>query len=965
MDILCSPHTEDIELELNSRNILNNRVLHLTPTLILYRRRLKYYARKWSLQIQVNKNSTKDSNIEKELHKYIDLYEINQFLKKLRYSSQVKTITKSEASVILERVIKENPDTNNPSWLSVLHDLGVLFYELNLSGINSVELRLFDPSKKWSQTIDIYEKYLNQLRATNVFDGAQSSFNALSDLDLSGYSELILDGAFLPISPILQLIIEKFNIQGKPITVLLPYDLETPDHPALKAVKTIYQNFKPVSEWRSIQEIKSQSHFINQLPKNIFRSDKQIYLDASLEILKFNTLEEELTYIMQKIFVLIKYKEISPKNIVIITPGAMELRPIIREISEQYNLKVHLPKRPLMHLSQGRAIKHLFDIHTDIRKERDSYFTIKMMKIILSNSLLKHSESLLNAFEKVECFFEDSVSIHDFIEKIDSLLAAKPLIDLNHQQHPLNGVDESQLNEVKAVLQHILEISSTLIKGKARTVGEHIQNLINTLETDPQIIDISPLIWERILKITDNVTNQQNITISGFEFGSRISALFTENEEFEEGDKPVEDENDIFLEKEILVTGPNNVEFQRYDYVFLCRFTQDKYPETKTHKWYSSKQVEQQILLHKTNFKISDPKILETFYLDRAMYHLYLTMRAPGTQLTISYSSMENGQPLTPAHYLHDIAKVFGVEEGNRLENKKEPSLEALLENYGVIKNPVMITAAPSTDNNHERKKADLIERSFTAEEVAIFQYCQRRFYYQSKHQSENQYTQIFHLQSYASSCLYERAIELFISNETFPVVASIDSNKQQVRLTANMKTYRRTAEEAIRTIFPFGNRQWHNVVAQTDFFLESLLKNIFENQFVKELRSNGFSTISVNMKLDNSPDIIRIDDFRFSSIKELEVQYYNRMIHRYSISNRKDILSFSSKNYDEADSMEEIKNWYFNFKREFRSKSEAVVNVLNEVVAAVKNGDFKKNTGGHCMYCTFNKICREREVDL
>ncbi|MFP4978260.1 hypothetical protein ACE6ED_22835 [Paenibacillus sp. CN-4] len=966
MEILCSPYTEDIELNLEDRNISDKRVLHLTPTLILYRRRLEFYAKKLSRQLQVNSNSTEKIDIEKQIHKYIDIYEVNQYLKMLRHNMSTKVLTKSESSVVLERILKENQSTANPSWGSVVQDLNTLFYDLSLTGITPEEFQSMNKSKKWLLLMAIYKIYIKKLNSMKVADRGIASYQAAEGLDISQYQELILDGAFLPPTPIIQMIINKFSAANKPITIYLPFDLEAPDHLALKATRTAYEKIKPMSEWKSIRSNKSQTYFINQLPKNIFSDNQPIFLDASFELLRFNTVEEELSFIMQKIYVLIKFKGVSPKNIVIITPGAMQLRPLMREISEQFNLKVHLPRRPLIHLVQGRAIKYLFDVFTDIRKEEHTYFTTKMMKVMINNSLLKHNPSLFQIYAKIEGFFEDLNSIEGFINKVDSLMIAKAQLDPAYELHPLTDIDNYELVEIKTLLLNILEISSSIIEVTPKTISDHVQALIHTLQTDSRIMDISQSLWDRILKITDTIGYQHNVVISGLEFGSRISAFFTEQEDFEEGQEPVEDQEDVYLKKEILVTGPNNVEFQRYDYVFLCRFTQDKYPESKTYPWCMPKEIEQQILQSKTSLKVNDLKMLDTFYLDRSLYYLYLTMCAPGIQLTISYSQMDNGQPQTPSHYLHDIAKVFGIEEGDRLKNKSEPSLEALLERHGVIKSPSNLKPSASSELiPKDGLKFILKERNFTAEDVAIFQYCQRRFYYQHKYQKEGIYTQLFHIQSYASSCLYEKSIQYLIENEPFPITESIDLKKQQKRLLNNLKQYRQTAEIDIRKVFPFGNRQWQNVTAQTDFFLKELLKIIFENPYVSEIRKKGDSTVTIQLSLTNIPDIIQIGEFTFTSLRELEVQYNNRITHRYSISNRKDILSFRSRNQDEIEIMEELKDWYFKLKREFRVESDSVISTLNHVIDSINQNEFRKHTGGHCKYCTFNHLCREREVAL
>ena len=965
MNILCSPHTEDIENHLMSQNATGKRILHLTPTMILYRRRIKFYAKKLRSVINAEGNSTANDGIENTIRKYIDLYEANHFIQSLKPKEFTSIVSKSEATVILERIIKENPTTNNSAWISVIDDIYSLYSELNLSGLNQTELKNIDTSRKWSQLMMLYESYREQLKLLGLEDKSSSNFKSLSNLDVTPYDELVLDGAFLPITPPIQLIIDKFEACNKQITVLLPFDLEVPEHPALKAIKDVYENFIPVSSWNSIQEKKTQTYFIDRLPKNIFSTAEPTHLDASFEILRFDTLEEELTFIMQKIYVLIKHKEVCPKQIVIVTPGAMELRPLIREISEQYNLKVHLPKRPLMHLSQGRALRYLFDIYTDIRKEEETYFSNKIMKILINNSLLIHSPSLLNAFEKIECFFEDCNSINSYINQLHTLATSKTLIEDNHQHHPLNGVSVYEINELVSTLRTVHEISSSLIQVENGTVSEHAERLINTLKTHKQIKEIDPIIWERIFEITELVKVQRNLKISGMEFGTRITALFAEQEEFEPGDQPEDNGDDIYLEKEILVTGPNNVEFQKYEYVFLCRFTQDVYPESKKYNWLLSKETEQQILQKSTKFNVPDTRSLETFYLDRSIYHVYLSLRAANTQLTISYSKLDNGQSLAPSHYLHDIAKVFGIKEGNRLENKKEESLEKLLENEKIIKTPSSLKPINNYILESIDNKMQISDKIFTAEDVAIFQYCQRRFYYQSKHNNEKLYTQLFHLQTYASSCLYEKAVELLIEKENFPITESLDLKRQQGRLQEKMQFYRETAEELIRAIFPFGNRQWHNVVAQTDFFLRSLLTSIFENAFVKEYRKQGNSLININMSLSNRTEEIIVDDYVFTSTKELEIQYNNGEIHRYSISNLKDFLSFSSKDYDEKEVMEEMKQWYFSFKREFKNQTPLVKAALKQISTTIQNGFFEKNIGGHCMYCTFNKICREREVEL
>lgn len=965
MEILCSPHTEDIETYLRTKDFVNQRYLHLTPTMILFRRRVRFYIGTDVLSRSIENNTAinHDMKPEEKVQQYVHVFEINQFIKTLRRNATERVLNKSEATVLLERILSDNPSTNNPSWSSVMMDLFELFSEFSLSGLSPLTLRGLDTGAKWQLVLSLYEAYLAEVEKLGAFDTALICRKQLESLDVSDYVELILDGAFLPLSPILQVIIEKFRAQGKPITAMLPFDLEHPEHPALKAITRVYENFKSKTDWVSIQSKASDAFFINRLPKLVFGNENPTHLDTSLEVLHFQTVEEELHYIMQKIYVLLKYKGVEPKQIVLVTPGAMEIRPLIREISEQYNLRVHLPKRPLLHLNQGRAIKHLFDIRVDTRKEMDTYLTSKIMKVFLNDSILRHSPNLLNAFEKIEAFFEDCLSITNFAVKLNELQQAKGLLEEKHEQHPLHSVTNAQLDELQSIVRFLDDMSESLVSTPAAHVREHVQHLILRLLSDKQFRELDADIWDRIQSINEVASGQRNLPITGTEFGKRVSALFNENEEFEPGEQPVEDETDIDLKREILVTGPNNVEFQRYDYVFLCRFTQDIYPEPKRYNWLKTKKVEQMLLQSTTAFKLPDTKSLKLFYMDRGMYHVYLALCAPRTQLTISYAKMDNGQPLTPAHYLHDIARTFGVEEGNRLVNKKEITLEQLLEQHRVLKSPskyspIKAASAGSAATWH------LSERVFTAEDVAVFHYCPRRFYYQSKHAREHVYNQLFHLQSYATSCLYEKAVELFVQGETFPITESLDTKNQLNRLLAVIIERRIEAEQAVRPLFPLGHRLWHNIRVQTDFFLKSLLHRIFDGNFVREYRQRGDSVIKLQMTISNQDDVIQLGDFTFSSIRELEVHYLGLETHRYSISNRKNILSFSSSDYDEKETMEEMKRWYTTFKREFKKQTPGVMKALEQVVDGITTSSYPKISGGHCMYCSFNKICHEREVD-
>lgn len=969
--VLCSPDTEDIETYIKSSFEIGKKPLHLVPTMILYRRRLKFYFSFLSPLFDQVKISSKNFDMEEAIRQYVDLFEVDQYIKHMIFSSSSSsTLSKSEATVILERIVNKIPETNNLGWKSIIYDLISTFTDFSLSGLNLNALRSIDNSRKWTQALDIYELYLAELNQKKLTDYGISANLKINELDVSIYDELILDGAFLPLSSKHQRIIDKFIKLNKPITIFLPYNLLTPDQPASKAIEDIYQNFLTKTHWESIQDItRSRSFFIDQLPELIFRDESKVKLDNSLSIIRFATLEEELSFIMQQIYVLIKFKEVDPRQVVIVTPNAMELRPLIREIAEQNNLLVRLPQRPFMHLAQGKAIKYLYDIRTDMRKltEYDSFLNTTMFKNFISGTLINCNSGLSESFEKIESFFADCISIADWKSVLSSLATTKvQLIPEKYPHHPINSVELQALNDLLAVIDALEDISFFLVTVSARTVKEHVGVLIQLLQKDSRIVALEDPIFQRLTNITDSLEAQDRVRITSIEFGERISSLFSEQENFEDGDIAAVEEvkSDILLDREILVTGPNNVEFQKYEYVYVCRFTQDVYPEPKKFDWLISKEIEQKIISSTTCFKPQTSKELENFYLNRSLYHIHLMFCAAKTQLTVSYSQVDNGIALTPAHYLHDIAKVFGLEEGNMLENKKAPGLEELLIKSHVLKCPSSIKPLIQKGIESLLPTKTLDERKFTVEEVAIYKYCPRRFYYQKKYQKENVYSQQFHLQSYASSCLYEKSVELLVLDQS-KAIQMIDQGSQYKLLVEKTKKYRIEAEKVIRPLFPLSNRIWSNVTSQTDFFLSTLMNWIFDNAFVREYRKSGNNNITIQLYLSNHEKEIKIDGFTFTATKELEVQYNHGEIHRYSISNLKDILSFSSNDQDEREHMKDIKDWYERFKRSFYNDTSTAQMILMEITNKLSIGEFPKNIGGHCKYCTFNKLCHEREVDI
>ncbi|PFK32886.1 hypothetical protein COI93_19050 [Bacillus cereus] len=963
MKVYCSPYTENIESFIKKSFNLNKKTLHIVPTLILYKRRSGFYIKDvLKPYLPSNLKTLSKDELQAEINEYVALNEMDQFLKTVIYTLDREVLSKNESSIILERLLIENDKTNNLAWTSAINDLLSLFFQMSESGLSLDEIKLLESSKQWELITTIYNSYIEELKRLNKIDIGLASSIALDEIDLSEYDELIMDGGFLPILPKHHRLIKRFVDSGKPIKFFIPFDMKSPENPALHALKTVYESYQPVHEWNCIQEnTRSSSFFINALPKTIFQNEGTARLDRTFHLLKFATIEEEIHYIIRNISVLVKSGQADPRKVAIVTPNPMEMRPLVREISELYGLDADVPERPLLHLPKGRGIKTLIDIFVDNRRfDHNHYLDLKMVEDLLQSTLLKTPIDLYTVVKKFKAFFNYSNTFEQWYNKIEELLVAKQQIDIEQNKfHPLLTVRVDDLLLLKEAIKDFESLSEQIFSSTNKTISQHTKHIIEILTSHPKLNSIEEEILEKITDVGEAMETQTNIQISPLEYGKRISSFFIEPE-----DKNADDVNKVSKKpREVLVTGPNNIEFQSYEYVFLCRFTQDMYPEPHRYIWPMDIEIERNLLNKATKQYFDSNRSLNLFYLNRGLYHFYLVLHSSSRQLTLSYSDVKDGIELSHAHYLHDIAKVFGIEEGNRLEDRSLPSLEDLLMKHKVLKQPDEFSLLVHDEPPSELVYSNFQTRSLSIEDLAVFKFCPKRFYYEKSYPNERIYTDNFHLTSYAAAILYEAAVKEMITK--FPeVTEQIDTKKTYNTMFKHIPTYIHLAEEKIYPLFPLSRREWHDIEARTQFYLKTLIRNIFNNSYLNELRLAGQNNIRIRFSINEIPVKKTYRGFTIHVIQNLEIYYNNAPCHRYSISNFKDFLSFSSSKITESERVEEIKKWYFDTKRQFYKKEQPLNRDISDLIDTILLGKFTKIPGGHCTNCNFYKWCQQREVN-
>lgn len=126
MDILCTPNTNDVEKYIESEYFENKRILHIVPTMILYKRRIKFYRNILPKKNKSIKNFYQMS--QQEITTFLTennifLFELNRFFEYITSKSEYKVLKNREAFIILERILKNNPSTSSSTWFSLVSEI--------------------------------------------------------------------------------------------------------------------------------------------------------------------------------------------------------------------------------------------------------------------------------------------------------------------------------------------------------------------------------------------------------------------------------------------------------------------------------------------------------------------------------------------------------------------------------------------------------------------------------------------------------------------------------------------------------------------------------------------------------------------------------------------------------------------------------------------------------------------------
>lgn len=879
-----------------------------------------------------------DRKISELLSKHnIYLFEINRFLNYLARHLSSNVLSTKESIIILKRVMQKNKNTNNLAWLSVAKEILEIFIQLSIAEIPIQILSSFSISKTWDDILQLYQSYLQKLKKSNYLDLGLAVKKTIESDILDSFHYVYLDGSFLPIQPSLHKLIMRLEQLKKEITIFLPIDINRKDHPCFRAVIDVYQKYVTVDQWININNNIGKpkpNNVIQKVGEKLF-SDQTIQVDdRSIEFYQFQTLEDELNYVMKSIANKIR-RGINPRDIAIVSTKPMELRPMVGELAQLYKLNYPNREKPLIDLPFGKLIYSLLRIYNDERisifKGENNYIDVEGFAELLYIKLFKESEQIIPIFEKLKAFFEDCTSFKDWYEKIDQLKQACPLVNDRFRYHPLFVITNQQLDLLEAFLEHIEQLSIKLMKHANRSLSDHLKVLIKYIQSDQQLSENDHETIDRLKEIINNSSKEQTLCISTKEFAQQIQSILTDDHQ--------DDPEPYDLDK-ITVTGPNNIEYIQYEYVYLVRFTQQYYPEPIQINWPLNEEINHAILKYSTFFNGKSKDFLRKYYLNRSLFQLFTVLNSPTKKLIITYGKSYDGALQTPAHYLNDIAKVFGIEE----DPQSKTTIEDLLKKYGLLNHLRFANTAQSSSRD-ERHDTGSINQGTTIslEELSIYDNCPQRFFYQKKYPNLVTYTNSFQIKKYAQACLYENAIPILI--EKFPEIRK----RFEKDILYSIDQILDQAKNEIKIIFPLGERYWEDILFDTNYSLKTLVKNIFS----KIGNKKGV------LKIIHQHKQIETDNFVFTGRRELQVKVQNKNYY-YVISNFKDLLSFSTKQINNEHTKKTKKKYFEKIKMLFEKKDN---NYFSNYAHKIHQSTFHKKVDNHCIFCPYIEICSERAI--
>ena len=865
----------------------------------------------------------------------------------IRHFMNRPLLTRAEERVLLQRSIKRVTAEDGAmgiqlrqdlfAWMQALADVDELGWDLTDGIPDGLADKLVHP--RVGTILQALQREYRRQQAE--FAGNKSTFEAMAykylQEDYRPTPIVIMEG-FTFLTDLQKLFIERCLSQGAKVWMIQPYRPEQ-EH-GFEIMDLTYENYIDEDSLEVIETRSSADESDLELAKyNLFSSDKGSIAplsDGTVQGCVYAHRNQEVAQCITQIKKYLNNEEIKPRDIAIVVRSPADFKPLLQEESELQGLPdaFEIPPRHLLLTPLGRFALSIYEIWDE---EKLSMTADQFESIIASGWLGALVQKTTDSFGAVKA--QVFARCDDETSWKENLTQLRLLIDELDpgSRLPAASVSVDDIENWESSINSLKTLCSRLFDGEERSIGEHIERLLDELEQlDKNLILKYELeVVERIWAILLEMVESESIRVTKSEFGDVLSSLVRERREGEEEEEVEQSES------KILITTPEGIDSSSKSIVFFLGLDDQHAPRTYVDPW-----------------PIYDQKINEHQAKER--YLFLAVIRAAQQHLHISYSKTDGEQIYRPSIYLEELVSIVGI---------------SLSELYDGIENEEVFVEdrneeGPVEDRN-EVNSGQAFRDSYSVDELAHYQLCPFRYKLEHLDAKSRRYKSMWQIRFLAQGMWYQLMLKKMVEQ-------SIRSTGQD-ELRENMLSVKDEAEPDIKRIFP-GLRplDWVTINRYANKQIEWWVAQHANEDYSLEVHESERATITVR----NDDRVVQVNATSRYGFKRGRFRWPidSDMLHEHWLLPGVNPGNGESplKEVDGTDVFTEqyhavqwwkgvVENaYYYRYKEDLLPKKIAETGPkyiateenLQTTIEIVQTGLYPKNPGHHCHYCPAKGEC-------
>jgi len=503
---------------------------------------------------------------------------------------------------------------------------------------------------------------------------------------------VVLEG-FSRFTPLQQYFIQRSMKLGARVILLFPWRSE--QDRAFRAIRSTfeeYANRDDAGRTTNLRFIETPSFDashadLHHVQHNLFADDADT-LDAadrdhSVSITPYDHINTEAAKTVEQAVAYVDDEGLSCNDIVIVTPHPSEYASLLLEEAERRGKAdyFHIPPRKLLLTPPGRFVLTLYEVW-NAEEGRLDMAPDQFETLLASGWLGGPLQRTTGDLEMVHAQAFDRCSTLDnwasALDRLEELRRSLP----ETSRLPAAGVHPDSIRRWRKALNRIESMCRILFDGTERTIGEHVERLLDQLTeiSERTVFESERRIIQAIKDEMEALAGSGSVEMETAEFGDILNSLLRRREQ--EEDEQEEDPT------RISIRSPSGVDRASKQVVFMIGMDGGSMPGAPSAPWpiYA--------------FQRDD-------HYDQQRYLFLAGVRAAEKQLHVSYAKVANARKQQPSPFVRAMAQFLGehLDTGVQADRVLEPPSDYAARDLG------------------EARRDD-----YTLDEIAHFKLCPHRY---------------------------------------------------------------------------------------------------------------------------------------------------------------------------------------------------------------------------------------------